>query len=320
MDRFDTALLPPIAPRTTGLLSVDDIHAIYWEETGNPDGIPLVLLHGGPGSGSRPFHRRVFDPTRFRAITYDQRGCGRSTPFSCLEKNTTQHLIADLEALRTARGIDRWIVVGGSWGSALALAYAETHPAQCLGMLVLGVIMERPEDLWWWWEGVRFVYPEVWEAFRNHLPSEEWDDLRSNYVRRVLDPDPTIHGPAAVAWLRYEGQTLDVWPNEATIEAIKATDETIGAVRIFAHYDRHDFFLKDNELLANAHRLSAIPGIILNGRFDMCTPPRAAWELQRAWPKSEIRIAPAAGHRWTDETLAREIVNAIARLGDRAAA
>jgi proline iminopeptidase len=316
MDRRDTALFPPIAPYASGHLQVDDVHRIYWEESGNPDGIP----NGGPGGGIRPHHTRMFDPRRFRAIVFDQRGCGRSTPFACLERNTTQHLVEDLEAIRKDRAIERWIVVGSSWGSALGLTYAETHPESCLGVLVFSVIVERKEDLWWWWEGVRFVLPEVWEAFRNQLPEAEWGDLRGNYVRRVLDPDPAVHGPAALAWLRYEAQTLDVWPDDAFIASFTLNEKVIGAARVFAHYDKHDFFLRDSELIENAGRLAGVPGIVLNGRFDMCTPPRAAWEVHKAWPGSEFVIAPAAGHRWTDELLARDVVHAIQRLGDRAEA
>ncbi|HEV2364680.1 MAG TPA: prolyl aminopeptidase [Caulobacteraceae bacterium] len=314
MDRRDTAFFPPIRPYAQGHLRVDDIHRIYWEEAGAADGVPLVVLHGGPGGGIRPYHTRIFDPRRVRAIVYDQRGCGRSTPFAELARNTTQLLIEDLEALRRDRGIERWIVVGSSWGSALGLAYVEAHPQSCLGAIFFGVIMERRADLWWWWEGVRFVFPEVWEAFRDHLPPEERDDLRSNYVRRVLDPDPAVHGPAALAWLRYEAQTLDVWPDDAFIAGYEANEAVIGAARVFAHYDRHDFFLTESELLEGARRLGAVPGILINGRFDMCTPPRAAWELHQAWPGSEFIVAPAAGHRWTDEILAHEVVRALDRL------
>jgi proline iminopeptidase len=318
MDRRDTAFFPPLEPYASGHLPVDDLHRIYWEEAGNPAGIPIVLLHGGPGGGIRPYHFRSFDPTRFRAIAYDQRGCGRSTPFACLERNTTPLLVEDLEAIRKDRGIDRWIVVGSSWGSALGLAYAEAYPASCLGVLVFGVIVERKEDLWWWWEGARFIFPEVWEVFRDQLPPEERGDLRGNYVRRVLDPDPAIHGPAALAWLRYEAQTLDVWPQDSTIAGITLSEALIGAARVFAHYDKHDFFLKDTELLDNAHRLAGVPGIVLNGRFDMCTPPRTAWDVHKAWPGSEFVIAPAAGHRWTDPILARDVAWAIERLALKA--
>lgn len=318
MDRRDSPFYPPLEPYASGRLPVDDLHSLYWEEAGNPDGIPLVMLHGGPGGGIRPYHYRVFDPTRFRVIVFDQRGCGRSTPFACLERNTTQLLVEDLEAIRKDRGIDKWIVVGSSWGSALGLTYAETHPESCLSVLLFGVIVERKEDLWWWWHGVRFVLPEVWEAFRDQLPPDEWGDLRANYVRRVLHPDPAIHGPAALAWLRYEAHTLDVWPDDAFVAGFTLTEAVVGAARVFAHYDRHDFFLRDSELLENAHKLAGLPGIVLNGRFDMCTPPRTAWDLHKAWPGSELVIAPAAGHRWMDQILGREVVQAIKRLGDAA--
>jgi proline iminopeptidase len=320
MDRRDTAFFPALKPSVSGHLPVDELHRIYWEEYGAADGVPVVMIHGGPGGGIRPYHSRMCDPARFRVIAYDQRGCSRSTPFASLERNTTQDLVEDLEALRRHRGIERWVVVGSSWGSALALAYAETYPESCLALLVFGVIVERKEDLWWWWEGVRFVYPEVWEAFRDQLPPEEWGDLRGAYVRRVLDPDPAIHGPAATAWLRYEAQTLDVWPDDAFIAGFTLNQAVIGAARVFAHYDRHDFFLREGELLENAGRLAGVPGIVLNGRFDMCTPPRAAWDVHKAWPRSEFILSPAAGHRWTDEILARDVVCGIERLAVRAGA
>lgn len=318
MIRADSAFFPPLRPHASGSLPVDEIHSIYWEETGNPRGIPVVILHGGPGGGIRWYHTRVADPERFRMIVFDQRGCGRSTPFGSLERNTTQHLVEDIEALRKHRGIDKWIVLGGSWGSALGLAYAQAHPESCLALIVYGVIVERHADLWWWWEGARFIYPEVWETFRDALPPEERSDLRSNYVRRVLDPDPNVHGPAAAAWLQYESQTLDVWPDRVLIDGITVNDATIGAARVFAHYDAHNFFLEEEELFRNAHRLAGIPGSVINGRFDMCTPPRAAFELHKLWPRAEFTIVPAAGHRWTDELIAQALVRAVARAGDLA--
>jgi proline iminopeptidase len=320
--RADSAFYPPLAARRSGALRVDDLHAIYWEEYGNPDGIPLVVLHGGPGGGTaggiRWYHSRVADPRRFRIVAFDQRGCGKSTPFGSLERNTTRHLIADMEALRRHLQIEKWIVLGGSWGSALGLSYAQAHPAQCLGLVIFGVIVERQEDLWWWWNGTRFIYPEVWEDFRDALPPEERGDLRRNYVRRVLDPDPAIHGPAARSWLLYEAQTLDVWPDVGFLEGIAVTEATIGAARIFAHFDSHDFFLREGELLQNMERLSGIPGFIVNGRFDMCTPPRTAYDVHKAWPGSELEIVPAAGHRWTDALIARSLVHGIMRVADKA--
>jgi proline iminopeptidase len=316
MIRADSAFYPTLKPHRSGWLRVDDLHEIYWEESGNPDGIPLVVLHGGPGGGIRWYHNRTADPERFRIVAFDQRGCSRSKPFGALERNTTQHLVADMEALRAHLGIAQWIVLGGSWGSALGLAYAETHPQSCLGLVIYGVIVERKDDLWWWWHGVRFIYPEVWDAFCEALPPDERSDLRGNYVRRVLDPDPAVHGPAAAAWLRYESQTLDVWPDRAFIDAIAVNDATIGAARVFAHYDAHDFFLREEELLHNAHRLAGIPGSVINGRFDMCTPPRAAWDVHKAWPGSEYIIVPGAGHRWTDELIAHTLVRAVMRVAN----
>jgi proline iminopeptidase len=316
MIRADSAYYPPLSPHRTGHLAVDDIHSIYWEESGNPDGVPLVVLHGGPGGSIRWYHNRIADPGRFRIVAFDQRGCGKSTPFGSLVRNTTQHLVSDMDALREHLGIEKWIVLGGSWGSALGLAYAETHPGSCLGLIISGVIVERREDLWWWWHGARFIYPEVWETFRDALPPGERDDLRGNYVRRVLDPDPAVHGLAAAAWLRYEAQTLDVWPDRAFIDGIVVNEKTIGAARIFAHYDAHNFFLEEEELLHNAHRLAGIPGSVINGRFDMCTPPRAAYDVHKLWPGSEFIIVPGAGHRWQDELLANSVARAIVRVAD----
>jgi proline iminopeptidase len=323
MIRADSAFYPPLTPHRKGMLQVDGIHSIYWEESGSPHGIPLIVLHGGPGGGTaggiRWYHNRVADPARFRIIAFDQRGCGKSIPFGSLINNTTQHIVADIEALRKQLNVERWIVVGGSWGSALGMAYAETHPQSCLGLVIFGVIVERKDDLWWWWNGTRFVFPEVWETFRDALPPEERGDLRTNYVRRVLDPDPAVHGPAAAAWLLYEAQTLDVWPDRAFLESIMVTDANICAARIFAHFDSHDFFLEEDELLRNAGALAAIPGCIVNGRFDMCTPPRTAYDVHKAWPGSELMIVPGAGHRWTDELIARSLVQAVTRVADRAA-
>jgi len=316
VDRLDSALFEPTPPRVEGYLQVDELHSIYWAEYGTPDGAPLVILHGGPGSGSKPFHGQFVDPARHRGIVFDQRGCGRSTPRGSLEKNSTQNLVADMEALRIHLGIDRWIVAGGSWGSALALTYAETHPERCLGLVLFGVIVERREDLWWWWEGTRFIYPEVWEAFRDALPPSERSDMRANYIRRVLHPDPAIHRPAAAAWIRYESQTLDVLPDETFMSGIQQNEATSAAARIFAHYDMHDFFLEDSILLRNAGRIANLPGFIVNGRFDMCTPPRTAYDLHKLWPGSELVIAPGAGHRWTDPLLSREIMRGISRITD----
>ena len=240
-------------------------------------------------------------------------------PIASIRKHRTKHNpVAGFRLRNTTpaskhRSLDHR---GGSWGSALGLAYTETHPGRCLGTILFGVIIERKTDLWWWWEGVRFVYPEVWETFRDTLPQHKQSNMRENYVRRVLDPDPKVHGPAAASWIKYEIQTLDVWPDRQSIDSVAPTPQTIGAARIFAHYDRHNFFLEEEQLFKDAHRLRNVPGILLNGRFDMCTPPRTCYELHKLWPGSEIEIILAAGHRWGDEHLGHAVVRAISRMGD----
>ena len=204
MDRLDTAFYPPIEPNRTGMLALNDVHTMYWEQVGNSDGCPIIMLHGGPGGSVKPYYRQIIDPNFYRGILYDQRGCGLSEPFGTLEDNTTQHLVDDIERLREHLEIKHWIVLGGSWGSTLALAYAETYPKSVKALIITGVIMEREIDMYWWWEGTRFVYPEVWAKLRDFLPVEEQSDIRGNYRRRIMDPDPTVHEPAALALMIYE--------------------------------------------------------------------------------------------------------------------
>lgn len=319
MDRLDTALGQEPAPRSTGVLEVTDGHAIYWEACGRPDGVPVVMLHGGPGGQIKPYYRRLFDPDTFNAIFFDQRGCGSSTPRGSLEANTTRHLIADMEALRQSLGIDRWIVAGGSWGSCLAVAYAEAHPESCLGVVVSGITLMDEEDLAWWWKGARALYPEVWQVFHDFLPENERDDLRGNVIRRILDDDPVVHGPAAIALLRYELQLLDVWPDPSLTANLDADEATMIYSRIFAHYDKHNAFFTPGQLLKDAHRLADVPGTIIAGRFDGVTPPRAAFDLHRAWAGSELIITPVAGHRWSDPLLTRDLVRALNDMAARVA-
>ncbi len=308
--RLDSAFYPPVAPVKSGRLQVDEIHALYWEESGARGGPPIVILHGGPGGGIRDYYRQLADPDHYRAILFEQRGCHRSTPVGELNNNTTSHLIEDMERLRKHLDIEKWLVLGGSWGSTLALAYAQAYPESCSGVIVTGVTLSRNIDAWWWWEGVRFVYPEVWTAFRDFLPPDERAALRENYVKRVLDPDPRIHAPAAVAMMCYEAQTLDVWPDENFIGSIAADRNTLTMARIFAHYDSNCFFLNEGQLVEDAPRLRGIPGFIINGRFDMCTPPHAAYDLHRAWPDAQLKIVPVAGHRWNDPLLGNAIIGA----------
>jgi len=313
--RADTAFHPFVPrPRESGWLAVGDGHEIWWEETGPADGAPVLVLHGGPGGQIKPYYKRLLDPQRHRGIFFEQRGCGRSRPFGALDGNTTWDSVADIEKLRQARGVEHWTVVGGSWGSALALAYAQTHPTRVAALVVSGVFLCRREDLWWWWEGGRFVFPEVYAARDGFLPESERNDPRAAFRKRVLDPDPAIHLPAATLLGRAEGQILDLWPPPPPEdpEAIDANDAVYG--RILAWYDAHDFFFRENQLIENVATLSGIPGAIIAGRSDMCTPVKGAWDLAQAWPDARLTVVAAAGHRWSDETLGRVVVSEIARL------
>lgn len=315
MFRADTAFFPPVpAPRASGHLDVGDGHAIWWEETGPADATPVLVLHGGPGGAIRPYYRRLLDPVRHRGVFFDQRGCGKSTPFASLDHNHTQALIADIERLRRARGIARWLVVGGSWGSTLALAYAEAHPDHVTALVVSGVFLARASDLCWWWEGARWVFPEVFAARDAFLPERERGDPRSAFLARILHDDPEVHGPAAQALMFAEGQTLDLWPAPPPDDPRLLDAKLVAGARLLAHFDRADYFLSENQLIRDAGRLAGVPGAVLAGRSDMCTPPRGAYELAQAWPAAKLTIVPAAGHRWNDEMLGRALVSEIGRL------
>jgi proline iminopeptidase len=289
-------LFPEIAPRASGMLRLDGLHSMHWEDCGRADGIPVVFLHGGPGAGSTPRHRRFFDPDAYRIIVYDQRGAGRSTPLGELRDNTTPHLIADLETLRRHLGVERWLVFGGSWGSTLALAYAEAHPERCLGLILRGIFLCRSSEIEWFLYGLRSVFPEPWEKFSGFLPPAERRDLLRGYHRRLVDPDPAVHMPAARAWSVYEGSCSTLLPSPETVAYFAGDVVALGLARIEAHYFVNDIFLEANSLLENAHRLSGIPGTIVQGRYDMVCPLVSAHELHLAWPRADYRIVPDAGH------------------------
>jgi proline iminopeptidase len=315
MTRLDDVLFPVVPkPDREGRIDVDDGHTIHWEEIGPPDGIPLVVLHGGPGGRIKPYYRRLVDRSKFRAVFFDQRGCGASTPFGSLEHNTTWDLVRDIETLRTSLSIKQWMVLGGSWGSTLALAYGERHPQSCRGFVVSGIFLARAAEQEWTWHAVRAVYPEVWKELQDFLPVEERKDPRRHMIRRVLDPERSIHGPAAVMLSKYETQLLDVRPDADLIESIREDDGTIASSRIFAHYDRNDFFLEENQLLREIGAIADHPGAIVAGRFDMCTPPSGAFDLHQAWPGSRLTIAADAGHRWNDPPLATAIIGALDQI------
>ncbi len=317
--RADTPFHPfQPRPRESGLLEVGEGHEIWWEETGPADAPPVVVLHGGPGGDIRPYYRRLLDPAAHRGIFFEQRGCGRSRPFGRLEDNTTLASIADMERLRQARGIERWTVVGGSWGSTLALAYAQAHPERVAGLVLSGVFLARREDLWWWWEGARFVFPEVYAARDGFLTPKERGDPRAAFRDRILGPDPKIAAEAAVLLGRAESQTLDLLPPPPPEDPdqIEPKDAVYG--RILAWYDAHDFFLEENQLIADAGRLAGVPGAIVAGRSDMCTPVKGAYDLTAAWPDARLTIVAGAGHRWNDEKLLGQehFVGEIARMVD----
>ncbi len=296
MDSPAGELFPEIDPRASGMLALDSLHLMYWEEAGNPGGIPAVFLHGGPGAGSTPQHRRFFDPDAYRIVVYDQRGSGRSRPLGELRDNTTPALIADLEALRRHLGIERWLVFGGSWGSTLAIAYAEHHPERCLALVLRGIFLCRRSEIDWFLYGLRTVYPEPWEKLADFVPAAERGDLLSAFHRRLVDPDPAVHMPAARAWSVYEGSCSTLLPSPDTVAYFAEDVVALGLARIEAHYFVNDIFLPQNFLLEQVSRLRAIPGVIVQGRYDMVCPLVSAHELARAWPQARYRVVPDAGH------------------------
>ncbi|MGC2519821.1 MAG: prolyl aminopeptidase [Burkholderiales bacterium] len=307
-------LFPEIGPRASGMLRLDAVHSMYWEECGNPAGIPVVFLHGGPGAGSTPRHRRFFDPEAYRVIVYDQRGSGRSTPLGELRDNTTPHLVADLEALRRHLGVERWLVFGGSWGSTLALAYAETHPRRCLGLVLRGIFLCRRSEIEWFLYGLRNIFPEHWEKFAGFLPPEERGDLLRNYHRRLTDPDASVHMPAARSWSVYEGSCSTLLPSPDTVASFAGDVVALGLARIEAHYFVNDIFLPENALLANASRLHGIPGVIVQGRYDAVCPLVSAHDLHREWPQAEYRVIADAGHSVWEPGIAAALIEATERF------
>ena len=302
-------LYPAIEPNASGMLRLDAVHLLYWEECGDPAGIPVVFLHGGPGSGSSPKHRRFFDPQAYRIIVYDQRGAGRSKPLGELLDNTTSHLIADLETLRVFLGVERWLVFGGSWGSTLGLAYAQAYPERCLGLVLRGIFLCQRREIDWFMYGIRTVYPEVWAEFSSFLPEAERANLLTGYYRRLIDPDPAVHMPAARSWSRYEGACSTLLPGSDTAAELTAHfgDDTValGLARIEAHYFVNNAFMENGALLDQVVRLRNIPGVIVQGRYDMVCPIISAHELHAVWPEADYRIIADAGHSaWEPGTLA----------------
>lgn len=307
---------PTIDPYESGLLTVGDDQQISYEVSGNPDGKPAVYLHGGPGGTSNPKQRRVFDPDKYRIVLFDQRGCGNSLPHASAPKadltvNTTWHLVADLEKLREHLGIEQWLVCGGSWGSTLALAYAQTHPTSVSELVLRGIFTLRKSELDWFYEGgAAAIFPDLWEGFLAPVPVEERGQLIKAYSRLLNDPDPAVHGPAAVAWSRWESSTITLLPDPDLVNAFTEVAFAVAFARIENHYFMNGGWYDDGQLIRDAVKLRDIPGVIIQGRYDMCTPAVTAWDLHKAWPEAEFTIIPDAGHSFSEPGILDAIIGA----------
>jgi proline iminopeptidase len=307
-------LYPPIEPYQTGSLHLDARHTMYWEQSGNPRGAPALFLHGGPGAGATAVHRRFFDPDHWRIVIFDQRGAGRSTPLGEIRDNSPAHLIGDIERLRTALGIDKWLVFGGSWGSTLALDYAETHPRRCTGLVLRGIFLCRAAEVAWFLYGIRRIFPEAWRAFSGFLPEAERGDLLAAYYGRLLDDDPRVHLPAARAWSIYEGACSTLLPNPETVAAFSDDRLALGLARIEAHYFSRHLYTGENDLIARLAPVRHLPAIIVQGRYDMVCPIASADALAGAWPEAEYRIVPDAGHSAMEPGIREQLVLATDRM------
>ncbi|MFB8007346.1 prolyl aminopeptidase [Nocardia sp. NPDC056000] len=309
-------LYPPIEPYERGMLDVGDGQQVYWEVSGNPDGKPVVFLHGGPGGGTAPYHRQFFDPAAYRIVLFDQRGCGQSTPHiadgASLEANTTWHLVADIEALRTHLGIERWQVFGGSWGSTLALAYAQSHPERVTELILRGIFLLRRKEIDWYYNGAAgFVYPDEWEKFLAPVPvAERGSDLIEVYHRLLHSPDEKLARDAAVAWSTWEGATSSLLPQPDRVAETADPRFALAFARIENHYFHNRGFLDEGRLLRDIDRIAHIPGVIVQGRHDIVCPAVSAWDLHQAWANSELHMVPDAGHAASEPGITHHLVEA----------
>ena len=307
MPATPSALFPPLAPNRYGMLEVDALHTIYWEEAGNPAGVPVLFLHGGPGAGLSPQHRRFFDPAYYRIILFDQRGAGQSTPLGEWRNNTTQLLVADIETLRGKFGVEQWLVFGGSWGSTLALAYGQAHPERCLGFVLRGIFLCTQAEVQWFLHGVQWFYPELYEEFIAPIPAAERVDLLKAYTSRMLSDDPEVYWPAARAWSRFEGRRVFLLP-QPDEPASDTLD--LGVGRLESHYMANGAFLEEDELVRKVGRLAHLPAVIVQGRYDVICPPLSAHRLHQAWPGSVLKMIPDAGHGALEAGIATALVAA----------
>ncbi|HEY9598128.1 MAG TPA: prolyl aminopeptidase [Cyanophyceae cyanobacterium] len=305
-------LYPPIEPYNQGTLTVSDLHTIYFEQSGNPDGKPIVFFHGGPGGGSIPEYRQYFDPVKWRIVIFDQRGCGKSTPHAEIQENTTWDLVEDIEKLRIHLGIEQWVVFGGSWGSTLALAYSETHPERCRGLILRGIFMLRKKEIdWFYQEGASYIFPDAWEEYVKPIPETERHDFLSAYYRRLTSPDAQTRLEAARAWSVWEASTSKLLQDPNLIVRFGGDRFADAFARIECHYFMHNgFFEPDDQLLRNVDHIRHIPGVIVQGRYDVVCPMISAWELHRAWPEAEFIVVPDAGHSMSEPGIRTALLNA----------
>ncbi len=311
-------LYPEIKPYVVHSLAVDPPHLLHVEECGNPRGLPVLFVHGGPGAGCEDYHRRFFDPERYRIILFDQRGAGRSTPHAELNGNTTQHLVADMERIREHLGIEHWVLFGGSWGSTLSLVYAETHPNRVLGLVLRGIFLCRPHEIrWFYQEGANRIFPDHWEKFLAPIPEGERGDLVGAYAKRLTGSDEVARMACAEAWSVWEGRTATLRPSAAVIDHFGNPFVAMSLARIECHFFRHDSFLEPDQILRDAGRLAGIPGTIVHGRYDVICPFENAWQLHKAWPDSDLRLIPDAGHSASEPPIIDALIQATVEMADR---
>ncbi len=312
-------LFPPIEPHTTGTLRVSDIHEIYYEVSGALDGKPVVVCHGGPGGGSTPSMRRYFDPSKYKIVIFDQRGCGRSTPHAELRDNTTWALVDDMEKLRQHVGVDEWQVFGGSWGSTLALAYAETHPERVTELVLRGIFtLRRSELLWFYQEGASWIYPDAWESYLEPIPEDERGDMIAAYYKRLTGNDKAEQLRAAKAWSLWEGGSVSLFPSEERLQSFSSDAFALAFARIECHYFQNGgVFERDDQIIANLDRVRHIPGVIVQGRYDVVTPMQTAWETHRAWPEADLQIIQDAGHAASEPGIIDALLRATNKFARR---
>lgn len=303
-------LYPPLRPYSTGFLTVDDIHTLYWEQSGNPDGVPILLLHGGPGAGTTPDHRRFFDPQFYRIIIFDQRGCGRSEPLGELRGNTPENILGDIELLRQHLRIGKWHIFGGSWGATLALMYASEHPDLCASLILRSVCLMTKDEINWFLYGTRAVYPEVWERFAKFIPESERGDLLEAYINRLEDTDETTRMNAALQWVAYESACATLYPHFQTMISDDQRRQVMALARIESHFYKHHLVAEADSLMARVESFRHVPAVIIHGRYDMITPLRTAHDLHKIWPEADYVIVPDGGHSALDPAIRDRLIAA----------